>query len=116
MAVKTNNSYGHIQIADDAIAVVAGDAALECYGVVDMVSRKFSDSLAELFKRQPLSRGVKIATNLDRIYIDLFVILKYGVSITAVADSIKSSVKYKVEKFTGMIVDTVNVHIIGIRL
>ena len=40
----------------------------------------------------------------------------YGVSINAVAESLKESVKYKVEKFTGMIVDTVNVNIIGVKL
>ena len=38
------------------------------------------------------------------------------VSISAVADSLKKAVKYKVEQFTGMIVDTVNVNIIGVKL
>ena len=43
-------------------------------------------------------------------------IIKFGVSISAVADSLKKAVKYKVEQFTGMIVDTVNVNIIGVKL
>lgn len=55
-------------------------------------------------------------TNGDRIFIDVNVIIKYGVSINAVAESLKEGVKYKVEKFTGMIVDTVNVNIIGVKL
>ena len=48
--------------------------------------------------------------------IDVYVIIKFGVSINAVAESLKEGVKYRVEKFTGMIVDTVNVNIIGVKL
>lgn len=59
---------------------------------------------------------MKVTTSGDRIYIDVYVIIKFGVSINAVAESLKESVKYRVEKFTGMIVDTVNVNIIGVRL
>ena len=47
---------------------------------------------------------------------DVYVVIKYGVSINAVAESLKEGIKYKVEKFTGMIVDTVNVNIIGVKL
>ena len=116
MAVNTSNVYGKISISDSAIAKVAKNAALECYGIVDTVSRKFTDSLSELLKKQTGGRGIKVVTSGDRIYIDVYVIIKYGVSINAVAESLKESVKYKVEKFTGMIVDTVNVNIIGVKL
>ena len=50
------------------------------------------------------------------IFIDINVVIKYGVSINAVAESLKEGVKYKVERFTGMIVDTVDVNIIGVKL
>ena len=116
MAVNTANAYGRMYISDEAIAVVAGHTALECYGVIDLVSKKLSDNFAELFKKESLSRGVKVLTVDNRIYIDLYVILKYGVSISAVAESLKRSVKYSVENFTGMIVDSVNVNIIGVRV
>ena len=55
-------------------------------------------------------------TNGDRIFIDLYVVMKYGVSIDAVAQTLKKTVKYDVEEFTGMVVDTVNVNVIGIRV
>jgi len=116
MSVNTANAYGRMFISDEAIAIVAGYTALECYGVVDLVSKKLSDNFAELFKKEPLSRGVKILTVDNRIYIDLYVILKYGVSISAVAESLKRAVKYSVENFTGMIVDSVNINVIGVRV
>lgn len=116
MSVNTSNVYGKISISDLAIAKVASNAALECYGIVETVSRRFTDSLSELLKKQSGGKGVKVITNGDRIFIDVYVIIKYGVSINAVAESLKEGIKYKVEKFTGMIVDTVNVNIIGVKL
>lgn len=116
MSVNTSNIYGKISITDSAIAKVAKNAALECYGIVDTAARSVTESITELLKKQPDGRGVKVVTSGDRIFIDIKVILKYGVSINAVAESLKESVKYKVERFTGMIVDTVNVEIIGVKL
>ncbi len=116
MSVTTSNYYGKIFISDEAIASVAASAALECVGVVDLVNKKLSDNFAELFKKQQLGKGVKVITNGNRIFIDLFVILKYGISISAVAESIKKTIKYKVEEFSGMIVDAVNVNVVGVRV
>ncbi len=114
MSVSTSNVFGKISISDQAIAKVAKNAALECYGIVDTVSRRLGDSLSELLKKSD-GRGIKVATAGDRIFIDVDVIIKYGVSINAVAESLKEGVKYKVERFTGMIVDTVNVNIMGVK-
>lgn len=116
MGVVTANAYGRIAISDDAIAQIAGVSALECYGIVDLMSKKLSDSLADLMNKKKLSRGVRVFTNGDRIILDLYVIIKYGVSIDAVAQSLKKSVKYCVERFTGMVVETVNVNVAGVRV
>lgn len=117
MSVNTSNVYGKISISDQVLAKVAAYAALECYGIVELVSRRFMDSIVELFKKKSSeSKGIKVVTAGDRIFIDVYVIIKYGVSINAVAEALKEAVKYKVERFSGMIVDTVNVNIMGVKL
>ena len=116
MSVKTSNAYGNITISNEAIAIVTGYIARDCYGVVDLVNQKLTESFSGLFKKQTLSKGVKILTVNNRIYVDLYVVLKYGVSISAVADSLKKSVKYGLEQFTGMIIDSVNVNVVGVRV
>lgn len=116
MSVNTTNAYGRITVTEEAIAQVAGSTAMECYGVVDLVSKKLSDSISDLFRKQNNSRGVRVMTNGDRIFIDIYAVLKYGVSIDAVAQSLKKTVKYDVEKFTGMVVDTINVNVVGVRV
>ena len=116
MSVSTSNAYGKISISDLAIAKVASWAAVESYGIVDTVARRFTDTIAELLKKEAGGKGVKISTQGNRIFIEVYVIIKYGVSIEAVAESLKESIKYKVENFTGMIVDTVNVNVMGLKL
>ena len=110
MAVKTSNAYGNITIDDEAIACATGHIARDCYGVVDLVGQGSVKSTNQLTK------GIKIITVGNRIYIDLFAILKYGVSIGTVTDNLKSAVKYGVEQFTGMIVDSVNINVVGVRV
>lgn len=116
MTVDTNNSYGKISISNEALAIVAGFSALECYGVVDLVSYSLKDSIKYLIKKLPYAKGIKISNVENRINIDVYCIFKYGVSISAVADSLKKSIKYSVENFSGMIVDNINVHVSGVQV
>lgn len=116
MKITTKNYYGKISISTDAIAAVAGFAALDCYGVVDIVSKSFAGSVKELFTKQQYLKGVNVKVIDGRIFIKVHAIFKYGVSINAVSESLKKSVKYNVEKFTGMIVNSVSVHVEGVRV
>ena len=118
MAVSTNNAYGGISISDLAIARVTAHAAAESYGIVAVTSpdRCLSKTLSKLVKNEDWARGVKITIVANRIYVDVSVVVKYGVSIEAVAESLKEGVKYQVEAFTGMIVNMVNVNVVGVKL
>lgn len=116
MAISTKNFYGNIEISSDAIAAVAGFVTLDSYGVVDLVSKNLKNTICNLFKKQHYTKGIVVYNKDNRINIDIYCKLKYGISISAVAESLKKSVKYSVEDFTGMIVDSVNVHVVGIRV
>lgn len=116
MSVTTINSYGKISVTDDAVALIVAHSALDVYGVVDLASNKFIDSVRDLFKKTNKIRGIKITTISDRINIDLDIILKYGVSINAVAESVRRLIKYNVEQFTGMIVDSININVVGVKV
>lgn len=116
MSVSTTNIYGQILISEEAIAKVASHTALDCYGIVELVSKGVKDSINGLFAKSQRVNGTKVVTKGDKIFIDICVIIKFGVSLSAVAETLKLSVKYNVEKFTGMVVDTVNVNIVGVKL
>ena len=116
MAVKTSNIHGRITISDDAVAMVASFVAMECYGVVGLASRRISDSLAEIFRKNSVGKGVRVICDENKIYITVFAIIKHGLSKEAVSNSLKSLMKYSVENFTGMRVMEVNVNIVGVRV
>jgi uncharacterized alkaline shock family protein YloU len=114
MSVKTNNIYGKIIISDKTIERFVSHVAMDCYGIVEFSSKNLIDSIISFFKFGSRVKGVKVNSSGDRIYIDLSVIVKYGISIKAVVEALKESVKYKVERFTGMLVDTINVNVMGV--
>ena len=75
-----------------------------------------SDSIMILFNKEPLGKGVKIVTMDNRIFVELYVILKDGVNREAVIESLRSSVQYNVEHLTGMRVKSVIIHVVGVKL
>ena len=43
-------------------------------------------------------------------------IVSYGVSISTVSDNLINNVKYKVEEFTGMEIEKINIFVEGVRV
>ena len=113
MKGRINNKLGEIQISSDVIAMYAGMTAVECFGIVGMAAVSMKDGLVKLLKRESLTH-VEVKDN--HISIDFHVIVAYGVSICAVSDNLIASVKYKVEEFTGMEVDKINIYVEGVRV
>ena len=54
--------------------------------------------------------------NDNKIYIDFHIIVVYGVSIATVTENLIQNVKYRVEKFTGMSVEKINIYVEGVRI
>ncbi len=115
MSAKTNNIYGRILISDSSIERFVSRVAMDCYGIVEFVPKNLVDSIVSFFKFGSEVKGVKVHSVGDRISIDVSVIVKYGVSIKAVIEALKESIKYKTERFTGMIVDVINVNVKGVK-
>jgi Uncharacterized protein conserved in bacteria len=115
MQMATEN--GKIDIADQVLAVIAGSAAMDCFGLVGMASRKqLKDGIAELLGRENLSRGVEVRRTGEQIHLDLFVIVSYGTKISEVAHNIQTKVKYVLDEIVGLRVDSVNVYVQGVRV
>ncbi|HOP69337.1 MAG TPA: Asp23/Gls24 family envelope stress response protein [Bacillota bacterium] len=110
------NELGKIIFAEDFLAELASQAAVECYGLVGMASRKLKDGIAELLRRENYSRGVKISIVNQELVIDLFVIVSYGTRIPEVASNVMEKVKFAVESTTGLSVAQVNVNVQGIQV
>jgi uncharacterized alkaline shock family protein YloU len=114
MPIK-EDSKGRIDISSATIATITNQAVNQCYGVVGMASKNLVNGIAQLLSRDN-RRGVEIRVEGDRIEIDVYVIVEYGVRIRAVAESIQHTVKFHVEKTLGLPVHAVNVYVQGLRM
>ena len=116
MPLKTVNKFGNIYIKEQAIAMMANELALDCYGVLSISSIRFTDSIYKLFKKPIYDKGVRIEIVDNQIDLGVYVIIKDGVNIDAVKNSIKSTIIYHIEKFTNMRVKNVEIFITGISI
>lgn len=107
---------GRIEIAPHAIATVAGEAVLRCYGVVGMSNKNLIDGLAVLLQPEKWHRGVDVQVREGEVIVDLYVIIQYGTRISEVAHGVMNSVKYTLEQALGLPVAEVNVHVQGLRM
>ena len=95
MAPRTSNLYGKIVITKSAIKHVVLASSKECYGVAKV-------------------RGAKVTCVDNRIFVNVAFWLKFGVTIDPIIESIRRTIKYNVENFTGMTVECVNIDVLGI--
>ncbi len=112
-----NTHLGNIVIDNEVIAQYAGSVAVECFGIVGMAGFSVKDGLVRLLKKDNLTRGIFVSLyENNKLVLDFHVIVSYGVSILAVSENLISNVKYKVEEFTGMEIEKINIFVEGVRV
>jgi uncharacterized alkaline shock family protein YloU len=90
---------------------------MECYGIVGMANKNATDGIVSLLKLDNLKRGVRVRTDeTENVSVELYIVVKYGVSISAVAANIIDTVKYSLENMTGLNVQNVDVVVQGIKI
>ncbi|RXZ77013.1 Asp23/Gls24 family envelope stress response protein [Paenibacillaceae bacterium] len=117
MPLELHTELGKVFIMDEVISIIAGSAAMDCYGLVGMASRKqLKDGIAELLGRENLSRGVEVRRENDQLHINLYIIVSYGTKISEVAHNIQSKVKYVLGEVIGLKVDHIGIFVQGVRV
>lgn len=115
-ATSMNTHMGNIIIDNEVIAQYAGSVAVECFGIVGMAGVNMKDGLVRLLKMDSITRGINVSIDNNKLTLDFHVIVAYGVSIVAVSENLTSNVKYKVEEFTGMEIEKINIFVEGVRV
>ena len=112
---EETNILGGIHISPTAVATIAYHATLESYGVVGLAPKNLADGIVHSITREPM-RGVSVRYNGEDIDIEVNVIIEYGTRITSVAESVANTVRFHVEKALGLHVNSVSVHVAGLRV
>ncbi len=90
---------------------------MECFGIVGMAAVNVKDGIVRLLKKDYLTHGINVVIEENNeITINFHVIISYGVSISTVTDNLISTVRYRVEEFTGMHIKKINIFVEGVRV
>ncbi len=116
MKPTLENSIGAITISNDVTAAICEVAIKDCYGIVGVATSNLKNSLKTYISGGGKKKGVNITTENDGIIIEMYIVVRYGVNMSAVARSAMNTVKYKVEELTEYKVKKVSVNVVGIQL
>ena len=83
--MSEESPLGRVEVSRRAIASLASEAVLRCYGVVGMSPATLRDGIAEVLQVDVAHRGVDVDVVDGRIVIDLYVVIEYGTRISEVA-------------------------------
>ena len=114
LKVNPHRVYDLVRM-NQVIAKYAGICALGCFGIVGMAMVNMKDGIAKLLTRDNIRKGVFVSVKNNKITIDFHIIVSYGVSISTVASNLMESVKYRVEEFTSLEVERINIYVEGVK-
>ncbi len=116
MVIDKSTPYGGIEVSIEAIAQVAGEAALDCYGVSGLAPKNsLRENINELLNTD-FKRGVYCRHGKKGGYeVDVYLYVAYGVKITEVATEVQKKVRYDLEKTFQMPFRQVNVIVADIK-
>ena len=110
--VSRPDELGNIHISEEVLAVIA--AAMEVEGVGSLAANLGSDIAELLGGKKNLSKGIHIAVEEESIRVDVSLLIKYGYTIIDVAKEVQNAVYSAIENTSGLTVECVNVHVLGV--
>lgn len=110
--VKADSTLGIVKISDEVVSVIAGIAAEEIAGIMEL-PQGVGNNISQILKgkKNNLGKSVKVTLTEDKAIIDLAVAVEYGVKIPEVVNSVQENVKKTVETITGLTVEAVNISV-----
>ena len=107
---------GNLHVANDVLADMVGNAALECYGVVGMAVPNAADGIAKILPASRLRRGVVVTTTEVGVHVELYVVIEYGTNISAVSQNLVDQVTFALKEYARVPLDGVEVHVQGVKV
>jgi uncharacterized alkaline shock family protein YloU len=108
------NSLGKVEIAPEVIEIIAGIAASEVEGVASMRGN-FASGVVERFGKKIHGKGVKVELLEEGIRVDVYCVMKFGVSIPTVAQGIQDNIRQALINMTALEAEEINIHVVGIQ-
>ena len=103
---------GSINISEDVIAAITGNALSEVEGIAAF-SNTAGSELSELIGKKSISKGVRVSFSESAIIIDATIFVHFGGNITALCQRAQEAIGTAVDSITG-VKPVVNIRVAGI--
>lgn len=113
--VSDDTGLGKVEIAPEVIEVITGIAASEVEGISEMRG-SFATDVVERLGRRSHGKGVKVEITPEGVLIDLYVVVKFKVSIPTVAEKLQENIRQTLKNMTALDTKEINVHVVGIQM
>ena len=90
---------GNLHVANDVLADLVGNAAMECYGVVGVCAPNAADSIAKILPASRLRRGVVVSSLEEGVHVDLYIVVEYGTNIATVSRNLIDQVSFALKEY-----------------
>lgn len=106
---------GTVKISDEVVIICCTNAVLKTEGVYKLTDGFMGNLQKNLLgQRSPFS-GIKLNREDDTVSVDIYIIVDFDVKIPQVAWDVQVNVKKELEEITGLKVNSVNIHVQGVR-
>ncbi len=112
----TKTVPGTLHVANDVLADMVGNAALECYGVVGMAAPTAVDSIVNILPTSRLRRGIVVESREAGVHVDLYVVVEHGTNINTVSQNLIDQVGFVLTEYACVPLDGIDVHVQGIKV
>lgn len=112
----TQTIAGNLHVSNDVLADIAGNAAMQCYGIVGMTAPTTADGIAKILPASRLRRGIVVAQTEAGVRVDLYVVIEYGVNMSTVSRNLADAVSFALKEYARVPLDCVEVHIQGTKV
>lgn len=107
---------GKVTVADQLISKISGKAAVDCYGVVGMISKNFKEDIQKIFGKEKYDQGVEVSYVDGACQVDVHLVLAYGGKIDAIAQNVMDQINYSLEQFLPSLEKVVNIYVDDIAI
>ena len=110
--ITRQESMGTIQISEDVVASISSSVALETEGVGGLLNANMADLVGG---KKMTAKGVRVEMAEDGVVVNLFLIIRSGLALAAVAQKVQHAVYSAPEGMPRFPVKAGTVHVGGIR-
>ena len=109
--MEKDQDKGQITYANEVISTIVSVATTEVEGISGIVG---ASSMTGIIGKGRTPRGVRVDMDGDDVTVDVSVTVDYGMPIQKVGRNAQENVRKSIESMTGLHVDKVDLHVVGV--